>query len=844
MNKDKRTTSQAIVIAMLGILLICGCSMWIFFGEFLPNYQNSVSKESAGHLLEINNHIKMLIGEEERNDWLIIESLADTLQSGKNRSEEALFEVMQREMLRWNVSSICIYTKDGRGWNETGQGIQIADVIEMIREAQTNGRYMNTIGSTAFYMMPLQLELQIEGSEIAAISVIQDLNTLIDKMDISSFGGNAEIYLTQPDGMIISRLNSKTAAKADNILTLFENGSCEYIGKGKASVEEMLADDTEHSFIHKLDGYEEYVSVAPITTENGIWHLFYVIPEAIINENMNTFSSYVMLLCTSMVVIMFILCLCLFILLYKKRAESMDAVLISRERLFDLLVSNTKNAFALLAKKQKEPLYVTSNMNKLLGGNSISMDTEAVRFQMLCRGAGSEAVKQLNAELAQWDESSDFVSGYLPCETEKKTSYIVMRIYPVEGSRDEYIVVAQDVTQEREREEALKNVLSIAQSANIAKTKFLSNMSHDIRTPMNAIVNMTAFAMESMDDREMLSEYLETIKSSSDHLLHLLNDILDMSRIESGKIILASEPFDMKECLNDTVEIIKSLAGQKGQKLMFACDIRHFRLKGDELKLSQILINLLNNAVKFTPEGGSIHFEITELKSLKSETASYRFLVRDNGIGISEDSLVKIFEPFSRGKDASVRKIEGTGLGLSITKNFVEAMGGSITVSSKPGEGTEFVVELFFENDFEVPRERKEDNLIEDVSFEGSLALLCEDNEINRKIAVRLLERIGFQVQIACDGGEAVSKFLMSETGTYRVIFMDIQMPIMNGYEATAEIRNSEHPEAASIPIIAMTGDVFAEDVEKARAAGMNRHIGKPLNLAELARTAQSVLES
>ena len=308
-----------------------------------------------------------------------------------------------------------------------------------------------------------------------------------------------------------------------------------------------------------------------------------------------------------------------------------------------------------------------------------------------------------------------------------------------------------------------------------------------------------------------------------------------MSRIESGQDAIAAEPFELQKMLDEICEMIRPLcmAKQQGFTVDFS-NIQTNHLIGDRIKLSQVLINLLNNAMKFTPAGGLVHFAVLEMRSLRSETAAFRFVIEDSGMGIDPKQIPGLFEPFTRAENTKVRSIEGTGLGLSICKSYVTAMGGTIACDSTVDAGSVFTVELSFDKDSAQPSHTSTHIEETAASFKNMRALLCEDNEINQMIACRILEQLGFEVEIAGDGAEAVDTFISSAPGDYDVIYMDIQMPEMNGYEATVAIRASGHPQARSVPIIAMTANVYAEDVEKSRASGMNTHIGKPLVIKDL----------
>ena len=402
----------------------------------------------------------------------------------------------------------------------------------------------------------------------------------------------------------------------------------------------------------------------------------------------------------------------------------------------------------------------------------------------------------------------------------------------MDGDGNSLVGIAQDVTATYEREEATKAAMEMANRSNEAKSRFLSNMSHDIRTPMNAIMNMTNFALESIDQPKRLGPYLHTIRESSEHLLHLINDVLDMSRIESDQTVVAAAPFDIKAELVRQADMARPLCEAKGQTLITDFSGLHrTAVLGDALKLAQVIMNLLSNAVKFTPNKGAVRFTACDIPSLRSDIVDVRFIVEDNGIGISREDMARIFEPFFRANSREVNRIEGTGLGLSICKSYVEAMGGTIRCESEIGEGSTFTVELFFRDAKQTDAEhtRTQDAGAAKFPFLGLRCLVVEDNPINQMIAKSLLERLGFLVDFAEDGNEGAKAFISAKPGTYDVIYMDIQMPVLDGYQATHRIRTSGHPQSGSIPIVAMTANVFAEDIEKARAAGMDAYLSKPI---------------
>ena len=410
--------------------------------------------------------------------------------------------------------------------------------------------------------------------------------------------------------------------------------------------------------------------------------------------------------------------------------------------------------------------------------------------------------------------------------------------------------IDEETRNEMERTRQLEDALSSAKKASKAKSVFLSNMSHDIRTPMNAIVGFTNLAIAHMDQQSQVEEYLEKIKSSGNHLLSLINDVLDMSHIESGKMHIEEKLCSLPEILDGLYNILQADVKAKQLSLRIeSVDILDEEIYCDKLRLDQVLLNLLSNAVKYTEKGGNIYVRVAETPGAMSGYANYEFLIKDTGIGMSEEFVTKIFEPFNRELDSTTSGIQGTGLGMAITKNIVEMMGGTISVKSEKGIGSEFKVSFTFRvNTGEKMIHMSEFENI--MSLEEKLAevpkgriLLAEDVELNQEIAATILGDAGFETEIAGNGQIAVEMLAKSEPGYYQVILMDVQMPVMNGYEATKEIRRMENKELASIPIIAMTANAFEEDKQEALRSGMNGHIAKPIDIDVLFGVLRQILK-
>ena len=645
-----------------------------------------------------------------------------------------------------------------------------------------------------------------------------------------------------------------------------------------------------------------------------------------------------------------------------------------REKLFNLLAENIDEVF-FIARSKENFEYISSNSKRIIGLDSNELYRDNNTLYSL-----------LPPDVGGWLRAV-FSDGSLRGPVERDVALaesgrqFKIRVYPVyqDGALERYITVLADQTDAIGYQRTLSDALESARNANVAKSNFLSHMSHEIRTPMNAIIGMTTIAMSRLDDRARLEDCLGKIAQSSRHLLGLINDVLDMSKIEGGRLSIAHEPFNFRLSLQGIVNLIQPQIQEQGQNFEVSLsEVDEEELNGDAMRLNQILINLLSNAVKFTPRGGSIRLDIRQVHKNRNNVR-FRFIIRDTGIGMSEEFISRLYMPFEQATASTASKFGGTGLGMAITQNLVSLLGGMISVKSKEGRGTEFTVELPFGlsgrqtsrelsaldplkvlvvdddpgtcehaslllgrmglrarwvlagkeavdlilrarecgDDYDVclidwqmpdmdgvetarrirrdvgpdtliiiisaydwspiEREAREagvnafinkpffastlhDTLLSitrhapakaevsvpnrrEYDFSGRRILLVEDNEFNREVAKEFLEMTGAAVECAGDGREALEKFTSSEPGHYALILMDVQMPVMSGYEATRAIRASDHAEAETIHILAMTANAFSEDIAAAVAAGMNGHLAKPIDVAALYRLIASHLE-
>ena len=421
-------------------------------------------------------------------------------------------------------------------------------------------------------------------------------------------------------------------------------------------------------------------------------------------------------------------------------------------------------------------------------------------------------------------------------EYEKRNNEIQTQAMKEMEESNKKLKKAKDITTE---------ALQTAENANKAKTDFLSNMSHDIRTPMNAIIGMTSLIRHDAGNKAKVIEYADKIDISSQHLLGILNDVLDMSKIEAGKTVFKYTDFSILDFITELNTIFHSQIDEKNQTLTIIKEnIRHEWVNGDQVHLMQIFSNLVSNAVKYTQEGGKIQFLVEECETKSSVYAKYRFLVSDNGMGMSADFKDTIFDAFTRAESSMTNKIQGIGLGMAITKNLIEAMGGTIDVESELGQGScfEVLIDLRIAEDrFVSSAEQAEKDEPAGNVLKGMRFLCAEDNELNAEILMELLKIEGAECTICENGKRVLEAFEQSAPGDYDMILMDVQMPVMNGYEATKAIRRSSHELAKTIPIIAMTANAFSEDIQHSLAAGMNAHVSKPVEMKVLEKTIRSI---
>ena len=646
-------------------------------------------------------------------------------------------------------------------------------------------------------------------------------------------------YILGKDGrVVIPPVRYSYEQVYGNIRHLLDN-----TGNAAGMIEDFIkaldAGETGSVVLH-IDGQEQLICFEPVQGKQD-WQFVTVVPLKLVEKDGARIIRTSILMASVIigVVLAALAAGSYFYWSMRRRQQENDRFLLN---IYQAISKNTDTVIFILNDKGPAPDYVFENSGRLLGipAQEFLKDGEQ-------EGQPSTFRSSLQSLLREpWP--AEGCRRELHCYNDRlhRDMWLKVLICPfLLGGEAKCIYAMTDVTQEHHDQEKIAAAVVAAEQANAAKSSFFSNMSHDMRTPMNGIVGMTSIAKRSLDDRERVLDCLNKIDISSRHLLNLINDVLDMSKIESGKLALASGPFNLAQLLQGLEDILRPQCEAKQQTLTFSVDIRHSRLRGDTLRLNQIFMNLLSNAVKFTPEGGTVSFTAAE-RECGADSAAFCFTVADNGIGIAPEVQKTIFTPFERGSNTAVHQIEGTGLGLAITKNLITSMGGQITLKSSQGRGSAFMVDLELPLQEGGTGDSPDPGLVamDETSFAGRRFLLAEDNALNQEIAVELLKAYGAKVDTCDDGKQAYEKFAAAAPGYYDAILMDIQMPVMNGHEAARAIRACGHPQAQCIPIIAMTANVFTEDVLAAKNAGMDAHIAKPIDMGLLYQALNAKMAS
>lgn len=746
---------------------------------------------------------------------------------------------------------------NAEGWDINGDGRRI-DVSDRayFRDGIQGNSGMNIVFDSRIAdenFVVFYQPLRYKGKVIGLLTGHYREKQMKDIITTVYFGEQASTFLCLSDGRVVS--GSTPFGEPENLL---ESLQCtEYISEETYNAfSEAIQNKESNSFIYQ--GKNGYCITCVTKLPGNDWMLVQTFPAAVTSKMLSNASAAGIQLEVELILLFVV---CVVFLMLRSRKQRMRLLsektkeLGYMEWLFSVLTQNTDDVFILFSPKTFRADYISPNLERILGVDREVIAADA-RKMLLASGDNKATFTQENFASVKENSTWQTDREVRHCKTGERRWY-KEHLYHVNIQGEErFLLTLSDRTVERQMNEALNNALEAANIANQAKSNFLSNMSHDIRTPMNAIVGFAMLLEKEADKPDKVRLYTQKIVASGHHLMNLINDVLDMSKIESGKTTLNIAEFSMAELLEELEDIIQPEARAKEHTMEIRVqgEIPEMLL-GDKLRINQMLLNLLSNAVKYTPKGGKIEFLVQRLERASVSPVCLRFVVKDNGIGISEEFLKTIFDPFAREINSVTNTIQGTGLGMAITKNIVDLMGGTITVKSQPGRGSTFIVELELAvpkqssdgqpesvraaHGEEAAEEEKVCPSFSDRPLEGMLILAAEDNDLNAEIVSEMLIMLGAKCERAINGMEALELFKESEAGHYSMILMDIQMPVMNGYEATKSIRSCGHQDAEKIPIIAMTANAFAEDVKNALEAGMNDHISKPVDVSVLRDTLE-----
>ena len=839
--KNETTMRPTIKIRILAVIaaLLLGIGILRCFFVFTDFMAHTIYEESTAHLTEILHQANQTLYNKVSFNWGVMRMWAPYLERAQSDAEVSSFLTQAKEEYRFtdfffvSRDSAYITLDDERGYLDLGQTLP-----QLILEQQP---------IVANSVVPDKPEIMVfavptakgsyQGFDYEAIAITYNNKDLVDSLKISAFEGHGSTFAVLPDGRVVLDSSSADMRGVHNILAMLKNSAGFTDGQITALQKAFAAGKSGNLefFIHGIGYYMVYGSAS---FQN--WTILGIAPKSVVNANMNRLQYTTMAVMSSIVGMLAVTALLLVVQSNRQKLRKKDQQLLAREELFSSLSRNVDDVFLMIDTGTGKVEYISPNVRRILG---ISPEAVQEDFHVLCSAEGDNCRSPLD-DLMQMEQGTqqEWDREFIHQETgEPHYIHVTGFINEVQGAK-KCIVDLSDRTGEHQTTLAVEAALEVAEKASQAKTDFLSNMSHDIRTPMNAIIGITTLMKNELHQPEKLAEHLGKLETSGQLLLGIINNILDMSRIESGKTTLNVEKMNLPRQISQLDSVIRQQAGQRRQTFTVETHVQHENVLGDSNRLKQVLMNILSNAVKYTPNGGHIRLEIDELTHTEHYT-KYRFVVQDNGIGMSEEFQKTLFEPFTREEKSGTNKVQGTGLGMAITKSIVDLMGGTIRVESTTGKGTQFEVVLEFPIDTEadtvqetqVPPEEEETTS----PLSGMKFLCAEDNAINAEILEMLLEANGASCTICSNGQEIVDAFTSVKPGDYDMILMDVQMPVMDGLEATRRIRSSENPLGKTIPILAMTANAFLEDMQKSREAGMDEHLSKPVDISALEQTVK-----
>ena len=832
---EKRITAMLLSLALIAGLIWAG---FVYFG-FVTQ---TIYEESTAHLTEIFHQANQTLYNLVSVNWSRMRMWEPYL--GKTESDEEIVDYVNQAREESNFTDFYFISRDGEYLTLTG------DRGYLDLRYQLAALILEDQPIVANSVVPDQPEIMVfaiparQGSycgfDYEAIAITYNNTDLVDALKISTFDGQASTFAVLPDGRIVVNNGSEDMENIYNLFALLEKSERLTDGEIAALQEDFLSGNSG-SIVFDVDGSPYYLVYEPANFQN--WTVLGIVPTGVVNSSMNKLQSTTMLVVSGIAIALAVMLLLLVIQQNRQILKRKDNELLARDELFSKLSINVDDVFLMMDANDLRVEYVSPNIEKLVGISEQQVLSDIHEIEHLIRTNESvHILDQLSTVLP--GEQREWAREYTHQKTGEELWFrVVVFCTDIQGEK-KYILDLSDRTKYKKINQRLEDAVHTAENASRAKTTFLNNMSHDIRTPMNAIIGFTNIAMKH-DPKPEVKNCLQKIGESSDHLLTLINDVLDISRIESGKIKFAPIPVDITSVPDTVLSIMQGFLANRN--LIFRTNLAIAEtpyVMADAVRIREVLVNILGNAVKFTEDGGTIGFEASYHPGGDDRHIMVRYRITDTGVGMTEEFLEHIFDEFSQEENGARTQYKGTGLGMAITKRYVDLMGGTISVDSKKGNGSTLTVELPMELTDE-SNVQKQELPAANANLMGVKILLAEDNDLNAEIAVVQMEELGIQVTRVSDGKEAVKTFADNPPDTFDIIFMDIMMPKVNGYEATEAIRAmQDHPDAHRIPIIAMTANAFAEDVQASIDAGMNGHLSKPIMMEEIVKVIVRNLNS
>ena len=815
-----RSTAAALLV--LFALIGGSCARYVLF------VSQTVYQESTSHLSELVNQSDNMLNQLFSRNRMILHLWGGLLEIAS--SEEQIhsgMDKMQKELdcaaLYFLASDGSCMTQDGKKGSlgsQTGLGTHLSDGEDVVVNAALPGKPQMLV-----FVCP-EAKGTYRGFTYDAIAVAYYNDTVLSAIDSSAFDGAAHSYVIYSDGRVVLDSNADSDDPVYNLLAELR-GNSDLSEKKFDALSDDFAQGRNGSMMLTLRGTRYYLVYENIGIQD--WIMLGLVPVSIVNASMDTLWRRTVEIVVVIACLLMVLLIALIVHRSRDALRRRDTEILYRDELFTRLSRNVDDVFLMMDAETSHVDYVSPNIERLLGVplEQVKQDIRALRA--LHPKDSPDHDKNFFAGI-QCGEQCEWNADYAHQQTGERRWFHIVAMGSEVAGRTKYILVMSDRTADRKINQALSEAVAAAEAASRAKSTFLSNMSHDIRTPMNAIIGFTTLAVSNIDNQERVKDYLTKTLSSSRHLLALINDILDMSRIESGKLHLEETEVNLAEMLHDIKTIVSGQIHAKQLELyMDALDVADEDVYCDRTRMGQILLNLLSNAIKFTPAGGTVSVRIRQLAGTVRDCAQYEFRVRDNGIGMSPEFAQKIFEPFERERTSTVSRIQGTGLGMAITRNIVEMMGGTIKVQTEKNRGTEFIICLPLRVQTGSRREEKIAELA------GLKALVVDDDFNTCDSVAKLLTRVGMRAEWTLSGREAVLRARQSiELGDpCRAYIIDWRLPDMNGIEVTRQIRSLND----DTPIIILTAYDWSDIEAEAKAAGVTAFCSKPMFLSDLRDT-------